>query len=267
MQSFKMGPMEIINYYYYELADPRIRDWFFMNSIWYLIIITLIYILMVFKLAPAYMKNRPAYKLNTYIKCYNLFQIFSNAYIVINISLCYPFLRSFECRPIVYNTDPCSMMIVKCAYIGMFLKLIDLSETVVFILRKKNNQVTFLHLYHHLSTFIISSIFSRYISVDVVMLGPILNCSVHVIMYFYYFLSNFEGPIKQMIISFKRYMTLIQMGQFVIVLVQISVIMIPGCEKLPKFFVYTMFVNVIFNFCLFYRFYKKTYIISIKKKN
>ncbi|XP_051167386.1 elongation of very long chain fatty acids protein 4-like isoform X1 [Leptopilina boulardi] len=261
-----MGLLETFNYYYYDLADQRIRDWFLMNSIWYPIIITLIYILMVFKLAPAYMKNRPAYKLNTYIKCYNLFQVFSNAYIAMEASLCYPFLRSFECRPIVYKTDPCSMMILKCGYIGMLLKLIDLTETVVYILRKKNNQVTFLHLYHHLSTFLIASIFPRYLSVDVVILGPILNCFVHVIMYFYYFLSNFTGPIKEMIIPFKRYMTLIQMGQFVIVLVQILVIMIPGCDKLPKFLIYTMFVNIIFNFCLFYRFYKDTY-INIKKKN
>ncbi|XP_051167387.1 elongation of very long chain fatty acids protein 1-like isoform X2 [Leptopilina boulardi] len=203
-----MGLLETFNYYYYDLADQRIRDWFLMNSIWYPIIITLIYILMVFKLAPAYMKNRPAYKLNTYIKCYNLFQVFSNAYIAMEASLCYPFLRSFECRPIVYKTDPCSMMILKCGYIGMLLKLIDLTETVVYILR----------------------------------------------------------PIKEMIIPFKRYMTLIQMGQFVIVLVQILVIMIPGCDKLPKFLIYTMFVNIIFNFCLFYRFYKDTY-INIKKKN
>lgn len=29
------------------------------------------------------------------------------------------------------------------------LKVVDLMDTVFFILRKKNNQVTFLHIYHH----------------------------------------------------------------------------------------------------------------------
>lgn len=83
------------------------RDWLIMDSIWYPIIITLVYVVVVFKLAPTFMQNRPAYKLNTFIKCYNLFQIFSNAYIVINVSPCYPFYRALECHPIFYTVDAC----------------------------------------------------------------------------------------------------------------------------------------------------------------
>ena len=30
-----------------------------------------------------------------------------------------------------------------------FSKIIELLDTVIFILRKKNSQVTFLHVYHH----------------------------------------------------------------------------------------------------------------------
>jgi hypothetical protein len=30
-------------------------------------------------------------------------------------------------------------------------KLIDLTDTVVFVLRKKSNQITFLHVFHHFS--------------------------------------------------------------------------------------------------------------------
>ncbi|XP_051161070.1 elongation of very long chain fatty acids protein 1-like isoform X2 [Leptopilina boulardi] len=237
-----------------------------MNSIWYPFTIILTYLITVFILAPYYMKNRPAYKLNTYIKCYNLFQIISNAYIAINVSFCYSFRRVFDCIPIVYNIDSCSMTIVKCGYIGMWLKMIDLSETVIYIIRKKNNQISFLHLYHHLSTYLFAAIFPRYLSVEIFVLLPLINCYVHVIMYFYYFLSNFEGPIKQMIIPFKRYLTLIQMSQLIIVLIQISVgIFIKRCE-LPNKMVAVMFFNIIFNLCLFYRFYKKTY-IDVKKKN
>lgn len=95
--------------------------------------------------------------------------------------------------------------------ITILLKLIDLSETVIYLLRKKNNQVSFLHLYHHISTFLVGIIYLRYFTSEVSMLFPIMNCGVHVIMYFYYFLSNFPGQIKQMIIPLKRYMTLIQM--------------------------------------------------------
>ncbi|XP_043470571.1 elongation of very long chain fatty acids protein 2-like isoform X2 [Leptopilina heterotoma] len=242
------------------------RDWLIMDSIWYPIIITFVYVVVVFKLAPTFMKNRPAYKLNTFIKCYNLFQIFSNAYIVINVAPCYPFYRALECRPLLYAMDACGMTIAKCGYFGIWLKLFDLSETLTYILRKKNNQVTFLHLYHHISTFLIGMFFTRYFGTESALLIPMLNCAVHVLMYFYYFLSNFEGPIKQKIIPFKRYLTLIQMGQFIIIILQLVIGgLIKECE-LSKLMIIIMVFNVLFNFWLFFRFYKKTY-IDIKEKN
>ncbi|XP_051169949.1 elongation of very long chain fatty acids protein 4-like isoform X2 [Leptopilina boulardi] len=235
------------------------RDWFIMDSIWYPIIIILIYIVIVFKLAPVFMKNRQAYKLNTFIKCYNLFQVYFNAYIVINVSACYPFFRALECRPIVYTMDACGMTIAKCGYIGIWLKLIELSETVIYILRKKNNQVTFLHLYHHISTFLIGIVFTRYFGTEAALLIPILNCAVHVIMYFYYFLSNFDGTIKKMIIPFKRYLTLIQMGQFIVIILQLVIGgLLKECD-LSKTMIIIMLFNVFFNFWLFLRFYKQTY--------
>lgn len=97
-----------------QFSDSRLRDWFLMNSIWYPVIIILIYLVVVFKLAPDYMKNRPAYKLNTYIKCYNIFQVIANIYIVKELSYCYQFLRAFECRPMVYLLDDCGWTV--CIY-------------------------------------------------------------------------------------------------------------------------------------------------------
>ncbi|XP_051161074.1 elongation of very long chain fatty acids protein 4-like [Leptopilina boulardi] len=254
-----MGLMENINYYYYDLSDPRIRDFFTMDSIWYPIVITLIYCIVIFKLAPDYMKNRPAYKLSTFIKLYNIFQVITNAYIVINMSACYSFSRFFECRPVVYDTDTCGMKIVKVAYVTLLLKIIDLSETVVYILRKKNNQVSFLHVYHHMSTYLIGLNFAKYVISEISLSVPILNCSVHVIMYFYYFLSNFDGPIKEIIKPFKRYLTLIQMGQFIILLAQAIIVMVQNCGY-PRVVIIAVILNAIINYWLFFRFYQKTYL-------
>lgn len=261
-----MGLMDTINYYYHDLADPRIRDFVLLNSIWYPIVILAVYFLVVLKLAPAYMKNRPAYKLNTFIKCFNIFHIFANAYMVINMCRCYPFLKVLECRPIVYSTDYCGMMLVHLTYFAIWLKFIDLIETLIYILRKKNNQVSILHLYHHTTTFLIVVVFSKYLTSDVVMLGPILNGGVHVIMYTYYLLSNFEGPIKQKIMPFKRYLTLLQMGQFLIVIGQFSMALSFEYCEVPRWGIIIGLLNYIFNFCLFFSFYRKTYIDTQKKK-
>lgn len=37
----------------------------------------------------------------------------------------------------------------------MTLKVVELIETVFFVLRKKDNQVSFLHVYHHVGTLMI----------------------------------------------------------------------------------------------------------------
>ena len=91
------------------------------------------------------------------------------------------------------------------------LKIVDLIETGVFMLRKKENQITILHLYHHLSTFLIALIFIRYVASGMALFFPPLNCAVHVVMYSYYFLSNIDGPIKQIVLPLKRYITIVQM--------------------------------------------------------
>ncbi|XP_051161071.1 elongation of very long chain fatty acids protein F-like [Leptopilina boulardi] len=261
-----MSLIENFNYYFYDNADPRVRDMFIISSIWFPIITLIIYLYISFKVVVNYMKNRPAYKLNTFIKIYNIFQVITNAYIVYELASCYPFLRILECRLITYDLDECSMRILNASVLTLYLKFIDLSETVIYLLRKKNSQVSVLHLYHHISTFLVGVIFLRYFTSEVTMLFPLMNCAVHVIMYFYYFLSNFEGPIKQLIKPFKPYLTLIQMGQFVIMLMQIIIYSIQNCG-ISKVLLVTMFINVSFNFGLFFNFYQKNYINSKKKKN
>lgn len=256
--------METINYYYYDLADPRLRDWFLMDSVWYPVTIIFAYIVISFKLAPAYMKNRQAYKLNTFIKCYNLFQIVTNAYIVKELLPCYPFHRFFECRTVLYTNDAIGMTIVKCGYLTICLKIFDLIETVIYILRKKNNQVSILHVYHHISTCLLAISFTRFFCGEVALLIPIMNCGIHVLMYSYYFISNFEGPLKQIIMPFKRYLTILQMMQFVIIIVQLTSALLQQCD-LPKIPIFLMLINIIFNLNLFYQFYKKTYINAKKK--
>lgn len=93
------------------------------------------------------------------------------------------------------------------------LKVIDLTETGVFVLRKKNNQISFLHVYHHITTVFVAFISTRYIASGMAVFYPALNCSIHVVMYTYYLLSNIEG-IKEIIFPFKRYITIAQMVSY-----------------------------------------------------
>lgn len=45
---------------------------------------------------------------------------------------------------------------------GTMLRFVELVETVFFVLRKKQRQISFLHVYHHISTIIIFWVFLKY---------------------------------------------------------------------------------------------------------
>lgn len=53
------------------------------------------------------------------------------------------------------------MSMVYGSYYTWLLKGFELVETIFFVLRKKDNQVSVLHVYHHISTFVLTWFFAR----------------------------------------------------------------------------------------------------------
>lgn len=90
------------------------------------------------------------------------------------------------------------------------IKIVDLVETGVFVLRKKHNQLSFLHLYHHISSVLVAYFCVKYTPGGMMSLQGVVNGSVHVIMYTYYLLSSLGPSAQTMLGSIKRYITTIQ---------------------------------------------------------
>ncbi|CAH2042675.1 unnamed protein product, partial [Iphiclides podalirius] len=61
----------------------------------------------------------------------------------------------FGCVPPDYSTDPEPLRMHRYMWWTIVLKLMELFETVFFLLRKKERQAYFLHVYHHVSTLVI----------------------------------------------------------------------------------------------------------------
>lgn len=51
-------------------------------------------------------------------------------------------------------------------FYGILLRVIEFIEIIFFVLRKKHNQVTFLHIYHHISKIVIFGFFSSTVEVS-----------------------------------------------------------------------------------------------------
>ncbi|CAM6031263.1 unnamed protein product, partial [Sphagnum compactum] len=75
-------------------------------------------------------------------------------------------------------------------------KVIELLDTVFFVLRKKQNQVSFLHIYHHTLMPFAGFIGVKYFGGGHTTLLGVINSFIHVIMYTYYLLAAI-GPNMQ----------------------------------------------------------------------
>ncbi|NWQ72260.1 ELOV7 protein, partial [Neopipo cinnamomea] len=93
---------------------------------------------------------------------------------------------------------------------------------IFFVLRKKNNQVTFLHVFHHSImpwTWWFGVKFAAGSGLGT--FHALLNCIVHVVMYTYYGICSL-GPAYHKYLWWKKYMTTIQLVQFIMITVHIG---------------------------------------------
>ncbi|PNF41866.1 hypothetical protein B7P43_G15791 [Cryptotermes secundus] len=130
-------------------------------------------------------------------------------------------------------------------------------KKVFFVLRKKQNQVTFLHVYHHTITALFSWGYLKFLPGEQGLVIGFLNSLVHVVMYFYYMMAAM-GPKYQKYLWWKKYMTWIQLAQFCIMLTYLLCLLAYDC-KFPKALTFFFISNVIIFLYLFSDFYRKAY--------
>ena len=125
---------------------------FLLGSPWPLVIIITAYLYIVSGTGQRWMEKRKPFELTKVINVYNIFQMVANAY-VFWMCCYYPRRQNnvrLFCIPEPYNDfSYVGNQILRGSHFFFLLKIIDLLDTIFFILRKKNNQVTFLHTYHH----------------------------------------------------------------------------------------------------------------------
>ncbi|XP_076663456.1 very long chain fatty acid elongase 1 isoform X1 [Andrena cerasifolii] len=260
-----MSFVEVYDFYWNQNADPRTNNLPFIGSPVLIPLIMFLYLYFVLKSGPEHMKDRKPYNLITFVKCYNVFQILANGYIVQQfISVGWFTEISMFCELPDYSYRPSPYKLSYIMWLGTMLKMIDLIETVIFVLRKKDSQISFLHIYHHLSTLMIAWIMTKYVPVAMASFTLLINCGVHVIMYIYYLFSAFGENAQKLMAPFKPVLTITQMVQFILIIVQNAQAFFPSCPvtKMPSTI---SIINVIINFYLFYNFYQTRYKLAQKR--
>lgn len=127
------------------------------------------YLFIVLKWGPEFMKNRKPYDLRAVMLTYNAVQVIFNVCLCIFVSYLYfkndylVILKKF----IFFDGAQCIYSILAqghilsctkpdtstalCLQLYYLNKYADLLDTIIFVFRKKQNQVSFLHVYHHIA--------------------------------------------------------------------------------------------------------------------
>jgi len=249
------------------IFDEEVDSWPFMSTPWPVILTLSIYLLFVLKVGPAIMENRKPLNVKYVILLYNAGQSLYNAWLIsllfttpgalsqYFINFCYTYSEN----PNLYLL----FELYKASWYFFLSKVIDLLDTVFFVLRKKQSQVTFLHVYHHINMVITTWAYLRFIKREKLMFCALINCFVHVIMYSYYFLSAL-GPQMQKYLWWKKYLTRLQIFQFMVIIGYNISMYYFNCN-IPKLFMFYVILDTVLFLYLFCLFYKRTYEKNVKK--
>ncbi|XP_050440796.1 elongation of very long chain fatty acids protein 7-like [Adelges cooleyi] len=243
------------------VRDEEVDNWFLINAPWTVFTTVALYLIFVMKVGPDFMKDRTPYKLKSIMLVYNLTQVFYNAFLLYWFFFtpgALSYLYNHSCHPLSRQEEPfLSLELNKGSWFYFFSKVIDLLDTVFFILRKKNSQVSLLHVYHHANMVITTWIQLRFYKGQEGLLAGLLNVFIHVIMYSYYFLAAL-GPHMQKYLWWKKYLTLMQITQFLMILTWYVGLFSFQCD-FPKTYIIYLSFNVCLFLYLFTMFYFKAY--------
>ncbi|KAK0162708.1 hypothetical protein PV327_006464 [Microctonus hyperodae] len=246
-----------------SLADDRTRGWLLVDSPMPTLFYTILYLLVVWS-GPKVMKNRKAFKLTWILIPYNFAMAILNAYIAIQLFVAsFKLKYSYVCQPIKNTWRAEEIQIAGAVWWYYFSKLLEFCDTFFFILRKKDNQLSFLHVYHHSTMFSLWWIGIKWVPSGSTFLPAMVNSFIHVLMYSYYGLAAI-GPHVTKYLWWKKYLTILQLIQFTTALILGINGIRSGCD-FPLWMQYALVIYMISFIVLFGNFYAKAYIAKGKQ--
>lgn len=259
-----------------EPMDPNLasRSDYIIRSPKPIIVLTIAYLLFVCKIGPAIMRHREPFEFKRLIRFYNLAMVFLAAFMVWTLHSCIgTFSSLFECDKMFTFEDDSAINVYRVANISLFVRVSEYFDTIFFTLRKKTNQVTFLHVFHHAFVPIYAYWTFRTAPLRFNSYIMYINSAVHVIMYFYYYLATFQqhsqGKLQRQsflmslvrwLLKFKRYVTQLQILQFVsLALYSATTIVRPNKCQVPWTYILANLTMALGFLGLFSHFYIKSF--------
>lgn len=207
------------------------------------------------------------------VSLYNLTQVVCCGYLVVEtirtaIQLNYaPVCNTFD--PLAVDNKMPFLL-----YLFYLTKGLDLFDTFFFVFHKKDRQISFLHLYHHISIFMVYWVNANIFYSGDIYYTIIANGFVHFVMYGYYLATTLKsvdangkgvGALFQMTQAVRPHITKLQLFQFVTMMSQAAYILAYSCGS-PQVWTKIYFFYILSMFALFMRFFYTAYVKKSNKK-
>lgn len=228
-----------------------------------LIIITYIGFVKVF--GPKFMMDRKPFDLRPLMLFFNSFMLAVNGSgFVIGLVASDFGSRLFSCTRVSESgkEDFKELLLIYLGYVYLIARILDMGDTLFFVLRKKFNNINFLHVFHHSAVPLIAFAGLKLHPAPHAGFLPMTNVFVHTFLHAYYAMSCM-GPEMSRFIWWKKHLTQMQLVQFASIFLHGSFTYAnPECT-FPKFLSIAEIVISITFMVLFGKFYCNTYHINI----
>ncbi|XP_065575611.1 very long chain fatty acid elongase 7-like isoform X2 [Artemia franciscana] len=249
----------------YKYADPRVKDWPFMSGWGSTVGIVAVYIVGITIVGPKLMRNRKPYELKEVLFMYNLFQVLFSAWMFLKgFQYGWWDKYSFRCEPLDTTNSYTGIGMASICWWYLVSKFTEFLDTVFFIMRKKFNQVSVLHVIHHAGMPLAVWWGVKFYPGGHLTFFGVFNTFVHVVMYTYYLLSSL-GPQVQKYLWWKKHLTGLQLLQFIAVFIHSAQTFFSDCD-VPKLFPVIICSYAMMFIILFSNFYIKSYTKPQHKK-
>lgn len=119
-----------------------------------------LYLWFVLVAGPAWMKTRDPYDVIDLIRLYNIFQVIAcSIYVSRAYQLGFTFKYLWKCERFEWFSDLVKLEVKIGYWLFLILRCIEFMETVFFVLRKKGKQASFLHIFHHIGSVLMTWLF------------------------------------------------------------------------------------------------------------
>ncbi|XP_077561140.1 very long chain fatty acid elongase AAEL008004-like [Haemaphysalis longicornis] len=239
--------------------DARSQGWFLTGHLPSLLALLALYVYGVKVAGPRAMKDRQPFNIRWLVLGYNLFMVLNCAFFLVEF-VRLAFIEngySLLLQEVDSTMRPATLRLVSLSWWYYMFRIFEFTETFFFVLRKKFGQVSGLHVFHHCIIAWNMWICVTYGVQAQTIFVTCMNTLVHLVMYSYYFLSAL-GPRAQPFLWWKRYLTQVQLVQFVVLMVHNSLPLFFAGNFVRAFSTILVAEGIIF-FTWFSAFYLETY--------